>query len=211
MESMRSFTLDLRHGLRMLARTPGLSFMAVATLALGIGAATAIFSVVNAVLWRPLPFRDPAQLVAMFETNAQTDQFSTSEPTFLDMRAELQSMADVAAVRFESHNLTSDGDPQQLAVAAISANLFPMLGIAPQLGAHFTPADDAPGSPGKHIVLTDGLWRSRFGGARDVLGRRLRLDGESYTIIGVLPPRMDFPGKMQAYLPLAANPAERRA
>src|SRR5262245_48173025 len=208
---MRSFTLDLRHGLRMLARTPGLSFMAVVTLALGIGAATAIFSVVNGVLLQPLPFRDPERLVAIFETNSQTDQFTTSEPTFLDMRAQLQSMDDVAAVRFESHNLTSDGDAQQLSVAAISANLFPMLGIAPQIGGTFPPADDAPGGPGQHILLTDALWRSRFGGDPGVLGRPIHLDGESYTIIGVLPPRVDFPGKISAYLPLAANPSERRA
>jgi putative ABC transport system permease protein len=209
---MATFWLDLKHGLRMLARAPGFAIMAIVTLGLGVAAATAIFTVVNGVLLQPLPFQQPDRLVQMFETNQRTDQFSTSEPTFLDMRTQTKAFADVAAFRYDNRNLESDGDPQQLSVAATSTNLFALLGVAPALGSGFLPDDDVPAHPAPHIVLTDGLWRSRFGARRDIIGHTIRLDDQVYTVVGVMPPRFDYPGGgVVAWTPLGADPASRRA
>jgi predicted permease len=206
-----AFWLDFKHGLRILSRSPAFALMAVLTLALGVGAATAIFSVVNGVILKPLPFRAPERLVQIFETNARSNEFATSDATFLDMRAQSQSLEDVAAVRYDSRNVDSDGVPEQIAVGAVSANFFTLLGVQPALGAGFVAEDDAPAHPSPRIVLTDGLWRSRFGGDRQIIGRTMRLDGQSYVIVGVMPPRFDFPDHQRAYVPLGANPATSRS
>jgi putative ABC transport system permease protein len=206
-----SLLLDLKQALRMLRRSPGLALMAIVTLALGVAAATAIFSVVNGVVLRPLPFSQPERLVQIFETNQRTDAFTTSEPTFLDMRAQTSAFAEVAAYRFDSRNLQSDGDPEQLSVVAVSANLFALLGVQPALGSGFVADDDRAAHPAPSLVLTDAYWRSRFGGRRDVIGHVVRLDEQSYTIVGVTPPRFDFPGGIVAYTPLGADPAAPRA
>ncbi len=208
---MTSFFLDFKHGLRILLRSPGFTLMAVVTLGLGVGAATAIFSVVDGVLLKPLPYRAPDRLVYLFETNKQSDEFSTSEATFLDMRAQSQSLADVAAVRYDTRNVDSDGDPEQLAIGAVSANFFALLGVAPALGGGFERDDDAAGHPSARIVLTDGLWRARFAADANVVGLTIRLDGQSYVVVGVMPPRFDFPDHMRAYVPLGANPANSRS
>ena len=208
---MTPFLLDLKHGLRMLARAPGFTVSAVVTLALGVGAATAIFSVVNGVVLKPLPYRAPDRLVQIFETNARSNEFATSEATFLDLRAQAQSLADVAVVRYDNRNLDSDGNPEQLAVGAVSANFFALLGVPPALGSGFGPDDDVAGHPSARIVLGDGLWRARFGGNRDIIGRTVRLDGQSYVIAGVMPPGFDFPDHQRAYVPLGANPASSRS
>jgi predicted permease len=206
-----SFLLDLKHGLRMQLRSPGFALMAILTLALGVGAATAIFSVVNGVVLRPLPFRDPDRLVQIFETNSQSNEFATSEANFLDMRSRSQALADVAAIREDSRNVDSDGEPEQLAVGSVSANFFSLLGVQPALGIGFEPGDDAPGRPAARIVLTDALWRTRFAGNRQIVGTTLRLDGQAYEIVGVLPPGFDFPDQRRAYVPLGANPAISRS
>jgi predicted permease len=206
-----TFLLDLKQGLRMLRRAPGFALMATVTLALGVAAATAIFSVVNGVVLRPLPFVAPDRLVQIFETNQRTDAFTTSEPTFLDLRTQTRTLADVAAYRYDNRNLQSDGDPQQLSVVAASVNLFSLLGVQPALGGGFLPTDDRAGQPAPSLILTDAYWRSRFGGRRDVIGHVVRLDEHSYTIVGVMPPRFDFPGGIVAYTPLGADPATPRA
>ncbi|HXU68901.1 MAG TPA: ABC transporter permease [Polyangia bacterium] len=215
MSSFASLILDFKHGLRILARSPGFAVMAILTLALGVGAATAIFSVVNGVLLKPLPFRAPAELVQIFETNQRSNEFATSEATFLDMRAQSQSLADVAAVRYDSRNVDSAsvgaGDPEQIPVGAVSASFFSLLGVQPALGTGFGADDDAAGHPSSRIVLTDALWHARFAGNRDIIGKTIRLDGQSYVIAGVMPPHFDFPDKMRAYIPLGADPSHSRS
>ena len=207
-----SFLLDLKHGLRGLKRAPGFAAMAILTLALGVAAATTIFSVVSGVVLAPLPFRAPDRLVQIFETNQRTDSFTTSEPTFLDLRTQTRTLADAAAFRYDSRNLESDGDPEQLSVAAVSTNLFQLLGVAPALGPGFDADDDRPGHPAAHLVLTDRLWRGRFGARADIIGHVIRLDGQAYTVTGVMPPGFDYPGGgLVAYSPLGANPASSRA
>jgi predicted permease len=203
--------LDLKHALRMLRKTPGLSLLAITTLALGIGAATALFSVLSGVVLNPLPFREPDRLLRIFETNPQTDSFTTSEANFLDMRAQTRTLFDIAAVRSDARNLTSDGEPQTLSLGAVSANLFDLLGVPPALGTGFAAEDDTPGNPARRIVLGHALWRSRWGGDPGVVGRAISLDGQLYTVAGVMPPGFDYPGGIQAYVPLGASKSSLRA
>jgi putative ABC transport system permease protein len=175
----------------------------VLTLALGVGATTAIFSVVDAVILRPLPFSEPDLLVNLVETNPQTDDFSVSEPNYLDWRAANRSFTDMAAISYASLGLVGQGEPVKLHGAAVSASFFPLLDAQPLLGRFFIEEEDRPGAGARVAVLSHRLWQSRFGADPGVLGRSLRLEGRLYTVIGVMQPRFTFPDWAELWIPLA--------
>ncbi|MFN2508061.1 MAG: ADOP family duplicated permease [Chthoniobacterales bacterium] len=198
---------DLRYGLRMLAKNPGFTIVAVLALALGIGANSAIFSVVNTVLLRPLPFKNPDQLVMIWE-NATHLGFPKNTPSpanFLDWRQQSTVFEAMAATAQRSFNLTGVGEPERLDGRRVSANLFDLLGVHPTLGRTFLPEEDQPGT--RVVILSEGLWKRRFGGDPSVIGRALTLSGESYTVIGVMPRTVQLPGmdnwRDQLWVPIA--------
>jgi putative ABC transport system permease protein len=202
---------DLRFALRQLRRTPAFTIAAVACLALGIGANTAIFTVINAVLVRPLPYPDPASLVMVWEANASTQSnHNTVAPAdYLDWKAENRVFARMAGVHDRRMNLTGQGQPVDVPVEAATADLFPLLGLEPILGRTYTADEDVPGGP-PVVVLSHGLWQRRFGGAPDIVGRTIALDGSPYTVIGVLGEGARIVGLPQApdlWVPFALDPA----
>ncbi len=184
---MDAIQQDIRYAVRSLAKAPAFTAVAVLTLALGIGANTAIFSVTDAVLLRPLPFRDPAQLVAVWETNrAEGNQVWRVAPAnYVDWRAQADAFLDVALFGGYAATLSGNGEPAPVKGGTVSSNFFSTLGVKPILGRAFQPADDDANPPA--IVLGFGFWQSRFGGSESVIGRALTLDGTPYTVIGVMP------------------------
>jgi len=203
---------DLRYGLRTLAKNPAFTSIAIVALALGIGANSAIFSVVNAVLLRPLPFKNPEQLVMLWE-NATHLGFPKNTPSpanFLDWQSQASAFTGMAAMVERSFNLTGVGEPERLDGRRVSANLFDLLGVRALLGRTFVPGDDRPGT---HVVLLSySLWQRRFGSDRSVIGRALALNGESYTVIGIMPRFVQLPGfanrNDQVWVPIAFPPEE---
>ncbi|MGE5644430.1 MAG: ADOP family duplicated permease [Acidobacteriota bacterium] len=187
---------DVRYAFRIFRRTPGFTAAAVLSLALGIGAATCIFSVVNAILLRPLPYADPSRLVTLALTNTKLklpfDEFPLSAPAIQAWR-EASSLEEIAASQpGNAFNLTGWGEPERLRGARATANLFATLGVRPALGRTFTAEEDRPGNDNV-AVIGDTLWKRRFGGNPSVLGRRILLDGRPFTIIGVMPPGFQYP------------------
>ena len=209
------FVQDVRYGVRTLRKNPGFTVIAIVALALGIGANTAIFSVVNAVLLRPLPFRNPDQLVMIWE-DASHLGFPKNTPSpanFLDWQRQNTVFAGMAAMAPRSYNLTGSGQPERLDARRVSANLFDLLGIQPQLGRSFRPEEDTPGT---HVViLSDGLWLRRFGAEPGVIGRAINLSDESYTVVGVMPATVELPRmtdwQEQLWVPLAFTAEEAAA
>ena len=184
---METWWHDLRHGLRVLASQPAFAAVAVASLALGIGANTAIFSVTNALLLRPLPYEDADRIAILWQRSpglgVQQDWFSTGQ--YLDIRADNQVFADVAATIGASFNLTGRGAPERIDGARVSASLFPIFGAKAAAGRVFTADEDAPGKP-PVVILSNGFWKRRFGSDPSVVGRTLTLNGNSFTIVGVM-------------------------
>jgi len=203
---------DIRYGVRGLWKRPGFTAIAVLTLALGIGANTAIFSVVNAVLLRPLQFRDPEQLVMIWEDAAWIG-FPRNTPApanYVDWKNQTQSFADVAATAEWTFNLTGDGNPERVAAYGVTANFFPLFGVSPALGRGFTPDDDRPGAH-KVAVLSHELWQARYGSDAQIINRDIQLDGEKYTVVGVMPAGFQFfESDVRLWVPLALD-AERLA
>ena len=198
---MRTLFQDLKFGLRMLAKNPGFTTVAVLTLALGIGANTAIFSVVNAVLLRPLPYRDPGRLVALWETYQKFPKVWASAPNLYDWRNQSHVFEQIAAYRVrKGFNLAGQGEPQWIQGTFATANLFPMLGVKPDLGRAFTPSADQPGAA-PEVVLSHALWMSVFHSSRAVIGRVISLNGKGYTVIGVMPAGFRFPKWAEFWLP----------
>lgn len=187
---------DLRHASRTLVRERGFALVAIGTLALGIGANTAIFSLVNGILLKPLPFREPGRLYAVREIVGQIAHLSPTVPVnawhFWEWREKWRSIEQIAAISMFRSTLTGEGEPVELPAARVSAALFPMLGVTPQLGRSFLEEEDAPGRD-QVAVISDSLWRRRFSAERNVLGKQVRIDGKPYTIVGVLPPGFQFP------------------
>jgi predicted permease len=183
---MHTFWQDVRYGLRALGKNRGFAVIAILTLALGIGANTALFSIVNGVLLSPLPYRNPEQLVSVYARQARFNTASVSYPNFLDWQRENHSFSSMAAFRADNFNLTGLGEPERVKVNMISATFFPILGVQPMLGRHFTEQEDKlGGSP--VVLLSEGLWKRKFGAARDVVGSAVDLDATSYTVVGVIP------------------------
>ena len=192
---------DVRYAARTLARSPGFALLAIVTIAVGVGANTAIFSVINATLLRPLPFPRDQELVLVSLANRVTKQSfnNTSPATFLDWRARNHSFAGLAGFREATITLTSGDRPERLSGAMVNANFFDVMEVKPSLGRTFAPADEIHGSP-RVAVIADALWRQRFGARSDILGQSARFDDEPYTIVGVAPAGMDYPGKAQIWV-----------
>ncbi len=186
---METLWQDLRHAFRALRKSPGFTAVAVLTLGLGIGANTAIFSVVENILLRPLPYRDPSALVQVWNTYLpQFPQVENSPGDFQDFRREATSFSEMAAFVDipQGFNLTGEGQPQRLEARYATSGFFPMLGIQPLAGRGFRPEEDKPGAA-PVVMLSHRLWQSRFGSDPSVIGRTLMLDGKGYTLVGVLP------------------------
>jgi len=210
MSIMGDLWQDLRYGLRMLVKNPGFTIVAVLALALGIGANSAIFSVVNTVLLRPLPYQDPERLVMVWEANAKAG-FPKDTPAaanYVDWRDQNQVFEGMAAIANQNFNLTGTGEPERIEGRLVSANLFGLLGVEPHLGRAFLPEED---QPGRHnvVVLSYGLWQRRFGSDGKIVGQALTLNGENYTVVGIMPPHFQFPTREdQLWAPIAFTPQQ---
>jgi len=195
---------DVRFGLRILRKNPGFTIVAVLTLALGIGANTAIFSVVDAVLLRSLPFRDASRLVAISETHASLPELGASSADFADWRVQSHSLQELAAYNWTSignSTLVVNGGAQEVHAPIISANLFPLLGILPAMGRNFLPEEDKLGN-GRVAILSGELWKNSFASDPNILGRSVALNQQTYTVVGVLPQDVSFPQGADIFLPL---------
>src|SRR5262249_42892251 len=193
---------DLRYAIRTCLRVPGFALLAILTVAVGVGANAAIFSVVNATLLRPLPFPRDGELVLVSVSNRQTRQSANNAmpATFLDWRARNHSFTGLAGFREVNITLASDGRPERLVGAMVSANFFEVLQVPPALGRAFLPADEVHGAD-RVAGISDTLWRARFGGRRETVGQTVRFDAERYTIVGVAPPRIEYPERAQLWIP----------
>lgn len=204
---------DLRFGLRLIRKNPGFSAVVVLTLAIGIGANTAIFSVVNSVMLRSLPFKDADRLVRLDESNPERGwpQFSVSHPNFLDWRDHNQTFTAMAALTGASINLGTAGEIEVVNARAVTSDFLTVLGTTPLLGRNFLPEEDRPGGNTRVAILTYGSWQKRFGGASDVVGRTLTINDNSFNIIGVLPETFAWGStNPELLLPLAPDPKRSR-
>ncbi|MFN7949876.1 MAG: ABC transporter permease [Blastocatellia bacterium] len=215
---MNTIWQDLRYGARMLRKQPGFTLIAVLTLALGIGAVAAIFSVVNAVLLRPLPFAQAERLALVKESLPKLGlaQLSAAPAEYLDYRAGNEVFTELAAFTDRSLNLTGQGEPQRVQAARVSASLFPLLGVEPVRGRIFRSEEDQPGNDDV-VILSHGLWQRHFNADPAILGKTVRLDDRPYTIVGVMPPRFQFPCRWTSFaeetelwIPLALSERERQ-
>src|SRR5687767_7308871 len=179
---------DLRYAVRALRKSPGFTLVAALTLALGVGANTAIFSVVNAVMLRPLPFAEPDQLVRIWESNVERGwpTFATSHPNFLDWRTQAQSLGSLAAINNAGFTWTSSGEPEIVLGLQVTATFLPALKITPVLGRNFLDEEDRPGGNTRVVLVSDGFWRRALGANPNVIGQSISLNAQPYTIIGVL-------------------------
>ncbi|HEV3218841.1 MAG TPA: ABC transporter permease [Candidatus Acidoferrales bacterium] len=195
------FLQDVRFALRMLRKNPGFTAIAVLTLALGIGANTAIFSVVYAVLLQPLPYKESSRLIFVNETTPRVGDVSVSYPNFLDWRADSRAFSQMAAAHQVSFSLAGVDQPENINGDAVSPNFLSMLGIHPFLGRDFEASEEKPGTP-PVLMLSYSLWQSRLGGDPNALGKTITLDGRNFTIVGVLPPNYRSPDKTDVLLPI---------
>jgi putative ABC transport system permease protein len=217
---MRTLLQDLRYALRMLRKNPGFTAVAVLTLALGIGANTAIFSVVDAVLLRPLPYPEPDRIVQLVIKNSQEEGAFIWIPQFMVWREQRQVLQDFAFyeseepvmingsplfLRLPGINLTGGDRPERLRGIRVSTDFFRLFGAQVQIGRTFTAQEDIPGGP-RLVVISDGLWRRRFGADRSLVGKAILLAGEPHTVIGVLGPTFGTDNPADIWLPLQADP-----
>ncbi|HJR61894.1 MAG TPA: ABC transporter permease [Vicinamibacterales bacterium] len=211
---LESLWLDLRYGARTLRRSPGFTAVAAITLALGAGATTAIFTIVNAVVLRPLPFTEPDRLVRFWESNPEKGfpTFSVSQPNFLDWRSQSRTFERIAASGGAGFTLTSGGDPEIIRASAVTEDFLPVLGATPSLGRNFRSEEDRPGGRTNVAILTHRFWQRRLASSPGVLGTTLTLDGRPFEVIGVLPASFAWGGdRLDLFVPLAPDPARSRA
>jgi putative ABC transport system permease protein len=208
LKSSFNLTQDLRHGARALRKDIGVSAIVVLILALGIGATTAIFSVVKAVLLDPLPYPNADRLVRIWESSVSRGvvQNAVSVPNFIDWRQHQSSLEQLAASEMATFNLTGGGDAERVAAARITANLLSTLRVAPVLGRNFLADEERPGA-GRVVLLGHGLWQRRFGADPAIVARSIELNGEPYTVVGVMPPDFDFPTARELWIPLVVDAA----
>ena len=204
---MRHLFSDLRFSVRTLRRSPAFSAAAIVVLALGIGANTAIFSVVNAILLRPLPFDEPSRIMQVWHVPPAKSfpgmtLFSVSPANYLDWRSQSSSFEQMAAYGFRSFTVGGKERPEALQAAAVASDFFPLLRVAPLLGRTFTPDEDRPGE-GHVVVLGYNFWRDHFASDRNIVGRNILLDGENYSVVGVMPETFRFPSWAKIWIPLA--------
>ena len=199
---MDSFWQDFRFGIRTLVKNPGFAAAAALALALGIGANTAVFSAVNAVLLKPLAFADPDRLVMVFDVQPEVARAPASFPIYVDWRDESQVFSSIGGSTPRSVVLTGAGDPTRISGASVTSTWFTVLGVAPRVGRPLSAEEDQPGGP-KAVVLSYRLWGQRFGADPTLVGQSVTLDGEPHTVAGVMPPRFDYPQRAQLWLPLA--------
>jgi len=198
---MNTLWQDVRYGARMLLKNPGITFVVILALALGIGANTAIFSVVNAVLLRPLPYHESDRLVALNERSAVLDGMSISYPNFTDWRNQNHVFEKIGVYNRNSYNLTGAGEVERIPTAQVSADLFSALRVNAAVGRVFTNEEDKPGGT-PVVVLSHGLWQRRFGGQMSILNQALTLNGKSYTVIGVMPQGYLYPSRVEMWVPV---------
>jgi len=191
---MDSLIQDLRHAARTLLRSPGFALVAVLTLALGIGANTAVFSIVNALLLKALPYRDAGRLVALWESREHegVDRSPVSPPNYLDWSAQSRTLRDMAAYRYWGFDLSGGEEPERITGARVSASLLALLGVRPEAGRGFLEEEDRFGAR-PVVMVSDALWRKRFGADPGLVGSTLRLNGGAYAVVGILPPQADLP------------------
>jgi predicted permease len=198
---METLWNDLGYGIRMLRKSPGFTIVAVLTLALGIGANTALFSVINAVLLTPLPYPSPDRLVKVYQKTAQFEQASVSYPNFLDWQKDNHTFQLMAAQRTDDFNLTGAGEAERLRGDMVSAQFFPLLDIRPMLGRTFSAEEDRLGGPPVALISAN-LWNRKFGSSSNILGRAISLNGTTWTVIGVLATPTDLEPNLDLYVPI---------
>jgi len=207
---MGTLLQDVRYAFRMLAKSPGFTAMAVLTLALGIGANTAVFSAANAFLQNPVPFPQSDRLVLPLNlAPGQTMGWNSASPAdYLDWKSQSRSFEEFGAWRWYDANITGKGDPEKASGALVTANYFHTLGVMPMIGRPFLPQEEQPGDD-REVILSYGLWQRRFGSDPDILGKTVQLDGTSYDIVGVMGRDFGFPMAVEIWRPLALTPAQQ--
>jgi putative ABC transport system permease protein len=208
---METLLKDIRYGVRGLLKRPGFTAVAVITLALGIGANTAIFSVVNAVLLRPLPYRDAQDIVTIWQNNAKAgvSRNDVSPANFLDWQEQSRSFTSVAGIEPFGFSMIGNGEPERLSVWLVTAGFFETLSTNPVLGRTFSSQDYQPGNE-RVIVISHSLWQRRFGGDPNLVGRKLTLNGQPYTVVGVMPPEFQFPADREVWAPRVLRENDRQ-
>jgi putative ABC transport system permease protein len=198
---MQTLVQDIKYGVRMLLKNPGITAIVILALALGIGANTAIFSVVNSVLLRPLPYEEADRLVFLNEKSAVLDEMSISYPNFEDWRTQNQSFEKIGVYNRSSYNLTGAGEAERIVTGQVSADLFSVLRVNAGLGRVFTNDEDKPGGT-PVVVLSYGLWQRRFAGQTSILNQQITLNGKPYTVIGVMPQDYQYPSRVEMWVPV---------
>lgn len=203
---MATIWQDIRFGFRMLARKPAFAVLAIITLALGIGGNTAIFSVVNAVLLSPLPFRSPGQLVQLWQTESAPGTFPMTGQDHLDWRAQNRTFEDMAVYSYqESFNASVSGEPERVTGVETQSNYFSLLGVRPALGRLFLPGD--PQAWQNHeVLLSNGFWKRHFAGQSNILESSIELNSEPYRIVGVMPAWFRIPATADLWIPIDMTP-----
>jgi putative ABC transport system permease protein len=194
---------DIRYGFRMLWKTPGFTVVAIIAIAIGIGANSAIFSVVNAVLLRPLPYKEPERLVMMWETHPQTGRMGVAGENFREWKKQTQTLEDITLFTDADFNLTKDGQPERVQGTAATANFFSLVKAEAALGRAFLPDEDQP-EAARVVVLSHPLWQRRYGADRGIVGKTVTINGEAATVIGVMPE--NFPSATQLWVPFVITP-----
>ena len=209
---MHSFWQDLRYGARMLLKKPGFTLVAIATLSLGIGANTAIFSVINGVLLSGLPYPQPEQLAMVWLDNRRQGipDDITSYPNFVDWRDRNKTFQGMAGMTSSNLHLTGVGEPEEIRAATVSINFFQVVGVGPALGRGFTAEEERPGSD-RVVILSNALWQRRFGGDPGILNKTISLSGISNTVLGIMPPGFQFPENTDMWRPMAPTDGMRSA
>src|SRR5215510_7719194 len=197
---MEVLAKDIRYGVRGLLKHPGFTAIVVITLALGIGASTTIFSVVNSVILQQLPYRQPDRIVAIQELNPDGERIQVTAANFYDWRQQNTVFEHLAAIKTSGANLALADQAERLDIAQTNADFFAVFGVGPEYGRLFIPADEQAGHA-PVVVLSHALWERRFGANKDVVGTPITLDGKDYTVVGVAPPGFQYPDKTEAWLP----------
>src|SRR6185503_19055736 len=203
---MTTLLQDLRYAIRMLLKNIGFTVVAVLALTLGIGAVTAIFSVVNTVLLTPLPYAESDRLVFLWEGSPQIERMSVAYPNFVDWREQNTVFENIGVFRRQNYNLTGSGEPERLVGAMMSADLFDVLRVEAAKGRVFINDEDKPGAS-PIVVLSHGLWQRRFGGDPNILDQSITLDGRAYTVIGIMPPDFLFPSRAELWTSVGQSSA----